>query len=835
MNAPENTPAITAEASGPPPCFHCGLPCSDTIPYRLEILGQRRDLCCPGCKAVAETIIDAGMESYYEHRDRGEPGSSPAPELVPGFLQQLTAWDDPAISNAYVRSNGDDSQRSDITLMVSGITCAACVWLIEHQLQRTPGMISARVNLSTHRAEVAWDNTRLKLSDVLRVISKVGYKAEPYTPHTQEDVITRENRQALARIGVAGLGTMQVMMFAVGLYAGAFQGIAIEHETFLRWVSALVCLPVYLYAGSPFIKGAWRNIKTRHPGMDLPVAIAISAAFFASLWSTYTHGPEVYFDSVCMFVFFLSVGRYTEMRARHHAIASSIRTSQQGVLMARVETDTGWILKPADRLTKGDIVSVKAGETIPGDGRIRSGITLVNEAMLTGEDEPIEKQPGDLVTGGTVNTEQPITLEIIKDPKDSVLYALRRLLDAAQSAKPGVTQLADRVAGYFVIGVLIIATVTYSSWYLLAPDQAFWITLSVLVVTCPCALSLATPAAITTATARLANQGFLPTHARFIESFHKVTDVVFDKTGTLTHGQFSIIETRPLQDIPAEELLLIAASLEQHSEHPIASAFTGRFYRRKLLPADQVRVERNRGIEAQIHGQTYRIGSPDFVGQLLTGSESPLPPLPAEAGQWILLASDAGAMAWFQVADDIRQDAGILIQYLQQQGLTCHILSGDSSDHPHRVAETLGTDQVISGASPEAKLAYIRQLQAAGKRVLMVGDGLNDAPVLAGADVSIALSTGTDLAKVAADAVLLNHQISSLGDVVAVVRRTYRIIQQNLTWALMYNTLALPAAALGFIPPWLAAIGMSSSSLIVVFNALRIKGVAANLNAIRAP
>lgn len=827
MNAPGFTAAPQPSREAAPNCFHCGLPCNDSAPYHLAILGKQRDLCCPGCQAVAQAIIDAGMASYYEHREQGEPGSSPAPELVPGFLQQLTAWDDPAIENAYVRSAAGDDTRREITLMISGITCAACVWLIEHQLERTQGILSARVNLSTHRAEVAWDSTHLKLSDVLHVISKVGYKAEPYTPHVQENVITKENRQALARIGVAGLGTMQVMMFAVGLYAGAFQGIAQEHETFLRWVSALVCLPVYLYAGLPFLKGGWRNIKTRHPGMDLPVAIAITAAFFASLWSTYTRGPEVYFDSVCMFIFFLSVGRYMQMRARHQAIASSIRSSQQGVLMARVQKDEDWILTPADRLVSGNVVSVKAGETIPGDGIIRSGTTLVNEAMLTGEDEPIDKQPGDPVTGGTINTEQPITLEITKDPKDSVLYALRRLLDIAQSEKPGITQLADRVAGYFVIAVLVIGAITYGAWYLVAPEQAFWIVLSVLVVTCPCALSLATPAAITTATARLANQGFLPTHAHFIESFRQITDVVFDKTGTLTHGHFSVVETRCVDDHSPQSALLLAATLEQHSEHPIASAFTNRFHTRDLLTTSDVRVERNQGIEARIDGILYRIGSPTFAAKMHDQHNEQTPD---QEGQWILLSSSQGPIAWFCVADDVRQDAPTLMAFLRREKLTCHILSGDSSDHPDTVGRQLGVDHVVSGATPQDKLDYIRGLQKQGKKVLMIGDGLNDAPVLAGADVSIALSTGTDLAKVAADAILLNHQISSLAQVVTVVRKTYAIIRQNLTWALGYNLLALPAAALGFVPPWAAAIGMSSSSLIVVFNALRIKRVKANLD-----
>lgn len=816
-------------------CFHCGLPNPTDTPYSVTFENTTHRLCCAGCESVARAIVDCGMESYYHHRGPITPGESPAPDLVPSFIKQLESWDNAELQQQYVRH--DQQGQDEITLMISGITCAACVWLIEHHLQRAPGVQHCKLNLASQRADIAWDASQITLSGIIKNIAAVGYKAEPYSPHKQEAVIDQENKKALARIGVAGLGTMQVMMFAVGLYAGAFDGIAENHETFLRLVSALVCLPVFLYAGFPFLNGAYRNIKARHLGMDVPVALAITAAYLSSLWSTYSHGPEVYFDSVCMFVFFLSVGRYLEMRVRHLSLFSSIRMANSKVVMAQVLDGEDWKLRPADQLKVDDQVRVKAGEIIPGDGVIIAGISSINEAMLTGEEIPVAKAIGSAVTGGTLNIDNPITLTIIRNATDSTLYALRRLLDRAQSEKPVITQIADRVSSYFVLAVLFISLAVYVYWYQHAPDDAFWIVLSVLVVTCPCALSLATPAAITAATSRLSNKGFLPSSANFIESFQQVTDVVFDKTGTLTEGVFSIKQIVPVvkslnpqlrsQDNATFEtsLILIAASLESHSEHPIANAFVNALSTsNKPIPFQDIKLHTNLGIEGfhvtpeSSNKTRYRLG----VAQFACGSQPPPSP-PANSGHWLLLSENYAPLAWFEIEDKIRSDAKLLTQYLSQRGLDLHILSGDQSNHPQQVGKSLCVNHVIDSANPEQKLAYIKQLQVKGRKVLMVGDGLNDAPVLAGADVSIAMATGTDLAKVAADAILLNHRISSLKSVFETIDKTYSVIRQNLSWAILYNITALPLAAIGWIPPWMAAIGMSSSSLIVVVNALRIQ------------
>ena len=794
-------------------CFHCGLPVAKGDHYPVTILDHPRSMCCPGCQSVAQTIVDIGMESYYQHRQQCPPGSSPATDLVPEFLEGLNSWDDQSLQEGFIHQHAEGG--NEITLLISGITCAACVWLIEKHVNDLTGVARCNVNMSSHLAIVRWDPEHITLSTIIKAIAHVGYKAEPYTPLEQEKNIKRENKDALTRIGVAGLGAMQVMTYAVSLYMGAFDGIDPAHEQFLRWVSALVTTPVFFYSGMPFLKGAIRSLRNLHLSMDVPVALALCFAYFSSIWSTLNQGPEVYFDSVCMFVFFLLVGRYLEMRARHRSQSTSIRLAHSQIQTARLLAADGQpSLIPADALQPGNHVLVKAGEIIPGDGRVIEGESSVNEAMLTGEQLPIIKIRDSLVTGGTLNVDQPLVIEISTNPKDSTLSTLKRLLERAESEKPSTFVLADSIASRFVLAVLIISAAVYTYWWFNAPQDAFWIMLSVLVVTCPCALSLATPTAITAATARLSQIGFLPTRSHTIEGLRQVTDVVFDKTGTLTMGEFKLAEVIPLADLDSDQVTAVAAGLETASEHPIARAF----HKLPLNPGiGNKKIVPNQGVEGTLGTQVVRIGKPQFAtdGQ-------PHPDTPKLQGQWILLACNQHPLAWFRIEDQLRPDADTLLRRLRESGTSCHILSGDSSGHAEEIARQLNVSSVVSNASPENKLAFIRGLQRSGARVLMLGDGLNDAPVLAGADVSIAVAGSSDLAKLAADGILLSQSLRPLTDIMTLVDKTYRIIRQNLGWAILYNLTALPLAAAGFIPPWASALGMSASSLLVVVNALRL-------------
>lgn len=794
-------------------CYHCGLPLSPSDDFNVTILGEARPMCCPGCQSVAQTIIDIGMESYYQHRQQCAPGTLPAADLVPEFLDGLSNWDDPELQQSYVHELPEGSH--EITLLISGITCSACVWLLEKHLSEQAGVQQFNVNMSSHLAQVIWNPLTTSLGQIIKAVAHVGYKAEPYTPLQQERNIKQENQQAILRMGVAGLGAMQVMTYAVSLYMGAFEGMEPAHEHFLRWVSALVCTPVFFYSGMPFLSGALRSLKSKHLSMDVPVAIALCFAYFSSIWATLSKGPEVYFDSVCMFVFFLLVGRYLEMRARHRSQNISIRLSHSQLQTARKldGTDQPQLI-PAEKLQPGDRILVKAGEVIPGDGQIISGSSAVNEAMLTGEHLPISKHCGDSVTGGTLNIDQPITVCVSTRAKDSVLSTLKRLLERAEADKPDTFLLADKIASHFVLAVLITAVCVYVFWWLRAPEDAFWIMLSVLVVTCPCALSLATPTAITAATSTLAQMGFLATRAHTIEALRTVSDVVFDKTGTLTLGEFELCDVIPLFDNDKQEVLALAASLESASEHPIARAFRGLTINPQVT---DIKVTPNQGVEGKLGDHILRIGKASYAS-----TNAPLPTPPRSSAQWVLLTKDGTPCAWFSVEDTLRPDVALLLHNLQQAGKRCHILSGDSSGHAEQIGQQLGIENIRSDATPTDKLDYIRTLQHQGAKVLMIGDGLNDAPVLAGADVSIAVAGATDLAKVAADGILLTQSLKPLSSVLRLVDQTYRIIRQNLAWAILYNITALPLAAAGFVPPWASALGMSASSLLVVLNALRI-------------
>lgn len=793
-----------------------------------------RTLCCPGCLAVAKTIVDMGMSNYYQHRETCAPGTIPSADMVPEFLDELTRWDSPSLTQQYVAAtdNGD----ATTTLILSGITCAACAWLIEKKVSTVQGVSEFRLNLATHRAVVRWNPQLLPLSRIIQAIAQVGYKAEPYQPERSEILRKQENRTALIRIGVAGLGAMQVMMLAVGLYAGNATGIEITYENFLRSVSAIVTLPVLIYAGYPFLHGAFVNLRERHLGMDVPVSIALVLAYLASVYSTWVKGPEVYFDSVCMFIFFLLIGRYLEMRARHHAATSSLAAGGHRSLTARkLDAEGNAHLMPADMVAVGDRIQVRAGETIPCDGVIRDGVSSVDESMLTGESLPLPRQNGDNVISGSINIDNPMLIEVTRPAHASTMNTLRRLLDQAQGEKPAMILLADRIAGKVVARVLVVTLLTYFGWLWYAPEHAFWTALAVLVVTCPCAIGLAMPTALTTATTSLADLGFLVTRGHTLEGLESAEHIVFDKTGTLTEGKFTVAEVRPFPGNHQDDCLALAQALESQSEHPVAKAFS--HLGASLLELKDVRIVANQGVEAvalSVAGakptadvQRYRIGTSRFVCELAV---QPALPLPGD-GHWLLLGGEKGPLCWFRVEDEIRKDAAELIHYLQQRGLEVHLLSGDHSAHAQQVANTLGITDCRSGASPEDKLAYVNALQADGK-VLMVGDGLNDAPVLAAANVSVAMASGSDLAKVSADALILNNRLATLQRAMIIADYNRRIMRQNIVWAVVYNTLVVPFAAFGFVPPWAAAIGMSTSSLVVVLNALRTRRYARKIAAV---
>jgi len=781
-------------------CFHCALPVDPRDQYHVEIDGQLKPVCCPGCKAVAELIRDTGMSNYYAMREAPQPGAGrPADDAA-----EWQVYDREDMLAAFAES-GEGT--AEATIYVGGMYCAACSWLIETTMARVPGMVSADINPVTHRLRVRWHTADVGLGGILATLANLGYDPQPLAPESAARPELLEQRAALKRLLVASLGMMQVMMFAVGLYAGDFQGMDETMQRFLRIVSFFVTTPVVFYSARPFYRSAWRGVLARAPGMDLPVSIAITAAYVGSIYATLTNAPAVWFDSVVMFVFFLTLGRFLEMRARHRSIDRS--TALSNVLpntVTRCSTE-GQVTIPSSQLVAGDVVLVRPGESIAADGILVDGKTAVDEALLTGEATPKQKSIGDTLLAGSINLDSMIQLRVETTGSDTTLGTISRMSERARYARPTYVQIADRIASYIVVAILVIAAAVGTFWYITAPDRAFVVTLSVLVVTCPCALALATPAAFAAAGTRLAQLRLLVTNGNAIEALARSTRILFDKTGTVTRGAPVIEEIEILDNnFDEKQCLRIAAALETVSTHPIASAFRTKD---NDVAISEQSVAVGNGVSGTIENQVWRLGRAGFVAAN-----------PDSKG--VFLGVEGKLVARFSISDELRDDAADTISHLAELGLRAGLISGDSETAVEHTAGKLGIADYNANCSPEDKLEIIRTAQENGEIVIMVGDGINDAPVLAGADASIAPAHGALLAQTSADIILVGHELSPVATAIELSRQTLKIVRQNLAWAIIYNAAALPLAALGYVPPWAAAIGMSASSLIVVLNALRI-------------
>lgn len=743
---------------------------------------------------------------------------------MPANEQDFAAYERPAVMREYVREHDDGTLTAD--LLVHGVHCAACTWAIETTLNKTPGVVSIEANPVTTRAGLRWDPRRTRLADLLAAIAKLGYRPMPFTDKRTQDAVEEERRVALRRLLVAGLGMMQVTSYAVAMYAGAFQGMDPEIEYFLRLISLLVATPIVIYSGAPFFAGAWRNIRALRPGMDLPVAIAIGGAWAASVWNTWAGSGEVYFDSATMFVFFLSGTRYLEAAGRYRALDATHALAQQlpCTTLRLIETGEN---EPREEevgvmeLECGDRVLVPTGVAFPADGMLDSADAQIDESMLTGESLPVRRQRGDAIIAGTVNTGDPAIARVEKTGPDTVIAQIGRLVTQAGRDRPQLVELTDRIASYFVSVVLTVATLTGLYWWQAAPERAFEIVLSVLVVTCPCALALATPAAFTVATSRLARDGFLVRRAGALQRLADITRIVFDKTGTLTDNHLRIAATTTHDGMAETDALALAAALEAASAHPIARAFrpfAG------AVRATQVTQIAGGGLSGIIDNVEWRIGNRRFVAELADNAP--------HANAWqdsgntntrqVFLGNAGGIVARFDISENLRPGAAAAIDRLAKDGVAAVIASGDQPEPVAALATQLGNTEHHAGMLPEQKLELVRSMQARGERVAAVGDGINDSPVLAGADVSIAMGSGTSVAQHSADCVWLGEQLDGLDNVFAIARQTMRIVKQNLFWALGYNLLAIPLAVTGSIAPWMAALGMSASSLIVMLNALRL-------------
>ena len=802
-------------------CYHCGLPVPEGAQFAVKIGGESRRMCCAGCEAVAQAIVDNGLTEYYRHRD-AMPESRK--EALPAALDELGLFDHPDFQKSFVRPLDADGREA--ALILEGITCAACVWLNEQHVARLPGVLGIDINYATRRARVRWDARQIKLSDILAAIQAIGYHAYPYDEARSEQIARRERRAALWRLFVAGFGMMQVMMYAIPAYVAGDGEITADIEQLLRWASFVLTVPVVSYSAAPFFQRAWRDIRLRRLGMDVPVALGVGSAFAASCWATFTGTGEVYFDSVAMFVFFLLCGRYLEMLARQRAVRGVESLGKVMPAFAHRVVDGGEDERvPVSMLAPGDRVRVKPGEAIPADGVVIEGVSAADESLLTGESRPVAKTCGAPVTGGSLNVSSPLVIEVQQVGDATRLAAIMRLMERAATEKPALVRQADRVAGGFIAVLLVLAGGAGLGWYLVDPAQALWVFVSVLVVSCPCALSLATPAALTVASDRLARAGVLITRGHAIETLARADTFMFDKTGTLTEGVLRLVEVVPGAGCTVEQATQLGAALERGSEHAIASGL------RHAAGAAATRSEAivahtGQGVEGVVDGQRMRIGRADFV-EALAGTSLP-PALLAGANPMhtqVFLANASGWLAAFRFADSARAGVAALLADLRGRGAQLGVLSGDAVETVSAFGKTLALADARGGLSPQDKHDAIADLQRAGRVVAMVGDGVNDAPVLAQAHVSVAMGEGTELARTQADVVLLGGKLAALSDGVALARKTLGVIRQNLFWAFGYNVCAIPLAMAGWVTPWMAGIGMSASSLLVVVNALRLQRV----------
>ncbi len=785
-------------------CWHCGEPLPPDPPQAV-VGGIAHPVCCQGCRAAAEWIDHLGLADYY--RIRSAP-SLRAPDAEAG-ARNAQAWLRPELARHVVRAL--DAHRAETVLLVDGIRCAACVWLIERALGALDGVLQVQANAASGRVRVVWDRRRIELPALLSALARAGYLARPLDAAALDDRRRRESRAALKRLVVAGFGAMQAMMYASAIYFGAFDAIDPATRELMRWLGLLVATPVVFYAGRPFFAGAWRGLRARALGMDVPVALAIALIYGASIVQALHGGGEVYFDSVSMFVFFLAVGRYLEMRARHRAgdlVDALARLAP--AIAERVRGDGGIERVGVLELVAGEQIQVAQGERVPADGVLDSATCRVDEALLSGESAPVDKRRGEAIVGGSLLLEGPARIRVTRVGADTALAGIAALVERAQSQRPRLACAGERAAARFVARILTLALVCAIGWSLVDPARALTATLAVLVVSCPCAFALAVPAAMTRALAALAAQGVFVTRTDAIEQLALATHAVFDKTGTLTEAR---LELGAIHAADPQAALALAAALATGSRHPASLALRQAAGDSAPGAATELASVAGGGIQGCVAGRRLRLGSAAFA----LGADASEA---AHAG--VVLAEDGRLLAEFELREVVRADARATLDALRADGLAIELASGDATTKVEAVAAQLGIHAWHARMTPAAKLARLQALRESGARVLAVGDGVNDAPVLAGADVAVALASGAELAQAAGDIVLGAAHLSALASARALAQQTLRTLRQNQHWALAYNLAVVPLGALGWIPPWLAAIGMSASSLGVVLNSLRI-------------
>ena len=746
-------------------------------------------------------------------------------------LSSIAILDDPLEQQRFTRWSTDrDGRRiAESTLRLSGMTCAACAGIIEQALHGVDGVSDATVSAAGQRAAVRWDPRRTRPSLLVEAVRRAGYDAAPDAAAPARELRRAESRKALWRLFVAAFCMMQVMMLATPSYVAGPGELAPDLARLLNWSSWVLSLPVLLFSAGPFFAGLWRSLRTRRIGMDVPVALGIAVTFIASTGATFdpggVFGHEVYFDSMTMFVAFLLGARYMELHARQRALqALEGALDSLPQLATRLLADGRGEQVSTLRLAPGDRVRVALGEAFPADGPLLEGATQVDEALLTGESTPVPKRPGDPLVAGSLNRGAPVTMTVERVGADTRYEAIVALMREAMSQRPALARIADRLAGPFLWTVLGLAAAAAAAWSVIDPSRAVWVAVSVLVVTCPCALALAVPAALVAAAGGLARRGVLLQRLDALESMARLDRLFIDKTGTLTTQALHLQQARVLRAnrglATPEAALAVAASLARWSRHPLSEALAAASTTAPPWGWTQVDEAPGQGLSGRdAQGMAWRLGSRGWADAI--GGQAARHEVPQESATRVWLCAQDGGRASFDFDETLREGAAEAMAALRAMGLRLSLLSGDNPARAQRLATQLGFDTVLGGATPQGKVDELAAARARGERVAMVGDGVNDAPVLALADASLAMGQGALVARAQADAVLVGNRPLDLVHTLRTARRTLRIVRQNLVWALLYNAACVPLALFGLLAPWAAGLGMATSSVLVVLNALR--------------
>ena len=787
-------------AAASTPCAHCGE--TATNPVRAPLDGVERVYCCHGCAGAAAWIASEGFGDYYRWR------SAPGPRVE--AADDYGDWDRPEVLETHAEAA--EGGRA-IRLALGGMHCAACAWLVDKALRQAPGVLDVRANAVDGRLHLRWDPSRTPLSALLQRVGRLGYRPALLASPGREAALRRERRRQMIALGIAGLGTLQAMMFSEALYLDTANQMPEATRDAFRWVTAAVSAPVVFVAGAPFLRGAWTEWRMRLPGMDTLIGGGILLAWVGSLVETLRGGPQVWFDAAVMFVLFLLAARFLEARLRDANTARLDAIAGAQPAMAWRWRDDRLESVPARELVIGDLVQVGTGHALPCDGRVEGEDAWVDEALLTGESTPLHRRHGDAVLAGSHVHAGTLRLRATAVGAATAMSQIARQVAQAREQRPAMAGWAEAIARRVVAATLVLSALVAIIWWMVEPANAFPATLAVLVATCPCALALAVPAAIARAQSRLLARGVLALGPEALPRLASIDRVAFDKTGTLTRGEPQLLAIQSLAGREAEALRSIAARLEVGVAHPLAKAFGA-------APAGHASeaavLHPGEGVEGRIDGALWRLGRRRFA-EARAGAEGA-----DDSGLW--LSREGVLEARFDVDDAPRDDAAATIAALAADGMAPKILSGDAEARVAALGGRLGIDAAHRQArlSPEGKLTALRGLQSEGHRVLMVGDGVNDAAVLAAADVSAAMASGASLAQRQADLVLLGARLAPLRDALQIARQTRAIVRQNIVWAIAYNALMLPLAALGIVGPGLAALGMALSSLAVTANAWRI-------------